>query len=143
MKNTILILAAAATTAVTLQGQIPSGTKLIADVPFSFRQGAATMPAGRYELSMAERHVIQVRNPKALVAAISVVTSLTAAPSKEGYLRFQCYGASNQCFLRAISAPGSPIAVALPQSKVEKEFGASGSGRVALIDTVRINAAGE
>ncbi len=143
MKNTILILAAAATSAVSLHGQIPTGTKLIANVPFAFHQGAGMMPAGRYEFKMAQGSVVRLDNPEAGVGAVSVVGTRVASPSKKGQLRFQCYGASNQCFLREIAAPGSSMAMYLPQSKVEKEYGSSGSARVAVIDAAQASASGE
>jgi len=48
MKTTILIVAAAAASAVSLHGQLPADLKLVADVPFTFHQNARVMPAGRY-----------------------------------------------------------------------------------------------
>ena len=135
MKTTILTLAAAAASAMSAYGQIPMGTKLIANVPFTFHQGDKVMPAGRYEVSSGHTSAVTISNRAAKVSAVSVVSRRAAQPSVKGYLSFRCYGESNTCFLREIAAPDSGTAIRIGECKAEREHARSAvTPRVAVIE---------
>lgn len=135
MKTTILTLAAAAASALSLQAQIPTDLKLTANVPFTFHQGDQLMPAGRYELSTTANGTVTVSQRAAKVAAVSVFTRASAQPVREGYLSFRCYGESNTCFLREIAAAGASTTIVIGQGKAEREHARTASTpRIAVIE---------
>ena len=138
--KTILLLAAAT----SLFGQIAPGMKLAGHVPFAFRQGNVTMPAGRYELKVASKGMVVVANSQTRLSVVSAFRSRAGEPSKKGYLAFRCYGESNTCFLREIAAPSNARLIAIVPSKVEKEFERSeGPSRVTFVAAERFTPAGE
>ena len=134
MKTTILTLAAAAS-AMSAYGQIPIGTKLIANVPFAFHQGDNVMPAGRYEVSAGHTSAVTLTNRAAKVSAVALVTQRPSQPSVKGYLSFRCYGESNTCFLREIAAPDVGTAIRIGEGKAEREHARTAvTPRVAVIE---------
>lgn len=143
MKNTMLILAAAAASAVSLHGQIQTDRKLIADVPFTFHQSGKAMPAGRYELKNGPTGTVVVANVKAHVKAVSIVGKQDSPATAKGFLRFACYGESNKCFLRAIAAPGSATLLTIGPDRTEKEYARYGTARAAYIGVERPGVAGQ
>lgn len=135
MKTTILTLAAAAASAMSAYGQIPMGTKLIANVPFAFHQGSRVMPAGRYEVSSGHTSAVTLNNRAAKVSAIAIVARRPSQPSVKGYLSFRCYGEANTCFLREIAAADSGTAIRLSEGKAEREHARTAvTPRVAVIE---------
>ncbi len=135
MKTTILTLAAAAASAMSAHGQIPMGTKLIANVPFTFHQGDNVMPAGRYEVASSHTSAVTLNNRTAKVSAIAVATRRPSQPSVKGYLSFRCYGESNTCFLREIAAPDVGTAIRLGEGKAEREHArTAATPRIAVIE---------
>jgi hypothetical protein len=143
MKTTILIVAAAAASAVSLHGQLPADLKLVADVPFTFHQNARVMPAGRYELKNGPTGTVVVANADTHLTAVSIVGSRIGSTSPKGFLRFECYGESNKCFLREIAAPGSTKSLTFGRGKFEKEYARYGMARVADIEVSRATLAAE
>jgi hypothetical protein len=57
-------------------------------VPFAFRAGNTTLPAGVYKITKSEQSVIFLRNGAKTVALLSV-GSATAAPSGSNLVRFE------------------------------------------------------
>jgi len=93
---------------------------LTATVPFNFRVGSTTMPAGNYIIheSQGILRVNQVGGNRATVV-LTLPASRSSAPST-GVLEFRCYG--DTYFLSSVWGAQSKEGAALGKSSQEKEI---------------------
>ncbi|MGA8433032.1 MAG: hypothetical protein WB729_24635 [Candidatus Sulfotelmatobacter sp.] len=98
-----------------------------ANVPFAFRVGSATLPAGTYEVNPAGDASVVVRNRGAKGAALSTVRHETPR-NTGGKLVFHCVG--GEYFLAEIWRGSGSYGLVIPTSKremnLQKELLASG-----------------
>jgi hypothetical protein len=96
-------------------------SRVIANVPFAFSLEQSSMPAGGYEISWVNQHVIAVQNletrqSRFVIASVHVQASQAQPPK----LVFQKYG--DHYFLRQIWDSSGAHGIELPASKAEKEL---------------------
>ena len=115
-------LAVAAATAFVispLKAQLTSNVE--ANIPFAFRVGDATMPAGKYIVSPLDEGQIEVSAVSGKPSAVYIVETTSAdQPAGKTELIFHRYG--NQEFLSQLVLEGEQEGLALPASKAEKEL---------------------
>ena len=134
MKTTILIVAAAIASAVSLHGEQP----LTVRIPFAFHKGSEAMPAGAYNVKPGLAGSVILSNQESKKASALLFTFRLVEPSKSGSMRFHCYdGEAGSCFLREFVAPGSSFGVTFPAGKLEKEHMLGQPARVAKLDLSR------
>jgi hypothetical protein len=110
-----------------------------ANVPFAFRVGSATLPAGTYEISSAGSAAVSVRNKNVTAAAMSTVRHESAQKTEDKLIFHRIGG---EYFLAEIwtsaGSPGMVIPRSKQETKLEKELLASGqpnTGEEVLIAT--------
>ena len=110
-----------------------------ANVPFAFRVGSATLPAGTYEVSSAGAAAVALRNKNVTASAMSTVRH-EPPQQTSGKLIFHRIG--SEYFLAEIwkgaGSPGMVIPTSKREMNLEKELRASsqpGTGEEVLIAT--------
>jgi hypothetical protein len=96
-------------------------TRLEANIPFEFRMGKSTLPAGDYLFDYSS-HLLVVHQQDGQHTAVMTLTSpvsRTKAP-ETGVVEFNRYG--DAYFLAKIFSPRSPGGEALPKTAHEKEL---------------------
>jgi hypothetical protein len=112
------------------------GTAILqADIPFAFRVGTKTLPAGHYEVRrQAADSILSIRcyacKAAAMVPTTQVGGGLADAPEK-GKLVFRRY--DETYFLAKVWTPEYPRGRAIPMSKVERELSARTSSPSATV----------
>ncbi len=98
-----------------------------ANVPFAFRIGSATLPAGTYEVSSAGTAAVALHNKNAAASAMSTVRS--ASPRTSG-AKLVFHRIGGEYFLAEIWRNAGSPGMVIPRSKremnLEKELLASG-----------------
>jgi hypothetical protein len=96
-------------------------TRLEANIPFEFRMGKTTLPAGDYLFDYSSRLLIvhQEDGHHTAVMTLTSPVSRTKAPAT-GIVEFNRY--SDAYFLSKIFTAGSPEGEAVPKSAREKEL---------------------
>ena len=94
---------------------------LEATVPFEFRMGEGTFPAGDYQFKYSGHVLVvhQEQGDRATAMALPLPVSRIKPPST-GVVEFQRYG--DTYFLAKIWSPNSPDGAALPKTPLEKEL---------------------
>lgn len=102
-------------------GNLPAQDVVVqATIPFAFRVGNTSLPAGTYRItsSTTSDSVITIRNREKLdVAALSITRPADSKDDADGKLVFNRYG--GQYFLSQILCPWK-MSVELPTSKTEQ-----------------------
>jgi|KBSMisStandDraft_5_1062788.scaffolds.fasta_scaffold93227_3 hypothetical protein len=105
-----------------------------ADVPFGFRMGSSTMPAGTYVVQQLGAVLIIREEGGTNKSAIQLtLPTARAAASSQPKLEFHRYG--SDYFLAAVWNPNSHEGRALPKSKAEQEL----SRHIELLQTASIS----
>lgn len=96
-------------------------TRLEANIPFEFRMGKTTLPAGDYLFDYSSRLLLvhQENGQHTAVMTLTSPVSRTKAPAT-GVVEFNRYG--DAYFLAKIFTAGSPDGGALPKTAREKEL---------------------
>ena len=96
-------------------------TRLEANIPFEFRMGKTTLPAGDYLFDYTSRILIvyQQYGQKTAVMAMTLPVSRQKAP-ETGIVEFNRYG--DAYFLAKLWTPSSSEGAALPKTAREKEL---------------------
>jgi hypothetical protein len=92
---------------------------LTAEVPFNFRVGATSMPAGTYWIHQSGGLITVRQEGGSKIATLTLPASRPTAPST-GILEFNRYG--DTYFLSKVWAPESTEGRALPKGPQEKEI---------------------
>lgn len=75
------------------QAQTSSAQKVIANIPFTFSAGKATLPAGKYTLTVinpsSDRKVLQIRSLNGHSSALLLTTTGSVRPSENAKLVFE------------------------------------------------------
>lgn len=75
------------------QAQTSSAQKVIANIPFTFSAGKATLPAGKYTLTVinpsSDRKVLQIRSLNGHSSALILTTTGSVRPSENAKLVFE------------------------------------------------------
>jgi len=96
-------------------------TRLEASIPFEFRMGKTTLPAGDYLFDYSSLLLVihQRDGERTAAMALTLPVSRAKAPAT-GILEFNRYG--NAYFLAKLWTPGSSAGAALPKTAREKEL---------------------
>ena len=101
-----------------------SSTVLKMDVPFDFRVGGQSLPAGEYTVVPKSPTIVVIRNKDGHQSAVSMTNAVQANQSPaDGKLIFNRYGEYQ--FLSQIWTPGEEVGRELPKSKIEQEVAGS------------------
>jgi hypothetical protein len=111
---------------------------MVADIPFAFTAGNATLPAGEYRVQKLDGNsaVLLIRCSDASAAAMVITNAAQAKePQSQSKLVFNRY--DNRYFLAQVWTAGSIRGRALPKSSQEKELAQSArletKGEVTLV----------
>jgi len=88
-----------------------------ANVPFEFTVGNTLLPAGNYEITVANQNVIEIKNTDRHVAILTTTTN-DGNEATKSELVFNKYG--DQYFLREVLCTQAAMNMAVPASKQEK-----------------------
>ena len=111
-------------------GYSQSSSRLLADIPFDFHVGQATLPAGTYVLERPSNtypQVLKIQNTATCKSALTntLPGSVTNA-SSQAKLIFHRYG--DDYFLAEFCNPYHSITYQLPKSREEKEIARNANG---------------
>jgi hypothetical protein len=106
----------------TLLGQRPvvaqsPRTPVVANIPFAFRIGYCTMPAGTYTVEMKGSDILSVKSDSG-VAAMMVMWAATNRPTPDSAIIFHRHG--NDYFLREVRTAGSQGFLWSGETKAER-----------------------
>ena len=124
--------------AVAAQGQTSGYTRLIANIPFEFKVGNKTLPAGEYAVSQvnpaSDRVVLQLRRKDGSASALVQMNSVIGKAQESAKLIFHRYG--NSYFFAQAWVDGETFGLEAPKSRVERAIGselASSERRTATV----------
>jgi hypothetical protein len=102
--------------------QLGSASKIVAQVPFEFRAGNKTVPAGQTVIQLASMNgtALTIRNLDEKVNMFAMSYPDTPPKGAGNTLVFHKYG--DRYFLSEIRVQGSAISYRLPEGKVEAEL---------------------
>jgi hypothetical protein len=121
MKNLVFATLSSLTLLAVPAAFAQNSTALRADIPFEFRVGTKTLPAGQYYVrAEAPRGYVTIHCFSCKVGMAIMTFAASRNTSREGKLVFSRYG--NSHFLSSVWAPGDAQGRELPKSKVEREF---------------------
>ena len=87
-------------------------------IPFAFRMGNQTMPAGMYRIDLVSNHVVKLRGPDHAVGSVAMHSATKSFASDTGIIVFDRYG--QNYFLRQIWTAGNKDGLESWQTRVEK-----------------------
>jgi hypothetical protein len=97
-----------------------SSTKLKVNIPFDFRVGSQSLPAGEYTVAPKSPTMVVIRSKDGHQSAPALTNDVQVNPGQgDGKLIFNCYGAYH--FLSQIWTPGEETGRKLIRSKIEQE----------------------
>ena len=90
------------------------------NIPFAFRMGNQTMPAGMYRIDLVSNHVVKLRGPDHTVGSVAMHSATKLLASDTGIIVFDRYG--ENYFLRQIWTAGNKDGLESWQTRVEKNM---------------------
>ena len=100
---------------------------LVANIPFQFSVGKATLPSGEYRIKSVNDSTLMIRSKDGHQGALAMTVVVTSPQSgNTGKLVFNRYGA--QYFLSKVLPPGNPMGRELLKSRTELEVAKNTSG---------------
>jgi len=112
--------------AVSLFGMLASAVvqaqsdTLVANIPFAFNVGKATLPSGEYRVKPVNTSVLMIQSKDGHQAAIAMTIGVNSSQRDWGKLIFNRYG--TQYFLSKICSPGRAEGRELLKSRSEVEI---------------------
>src|SRR5215217_4027314 len=104
------------------QAQTGGAQRLIASIPFTFTVGKATLPAGRYTISVlnptSDRKILQIRSMDGRSNAITLTTGVFANAPENAKLVFERYG--DRYFFAQAQMAGDSTSLAAIRTKAER-----------------------
>lgn len=126
--------------AVAAQAQIGGRTQLIANIPFEFRVGGKTLPAGEYTLhqvNLASDHaVLQLRSRDGSAGAMVQMGSVIGKAQESAKVIFNRYG--NQYFFAQVWVDGDKTGLQAPKSRAERNIERELAGNNAKTESVAL-----
>lgn len=108
--------------AAAAQGQISGRTQLIANIPFEFKVGSKTLPAGKYTVAKinraSDRVILLFRSKDGSASAIVQMTSVSGGSEERARLIFHRYG--NQYFFSQAWVGGDSFGLQAPKPHAER-----------------------
>jgi hypothetical protein len=108
--------------AISAEAQTNVSPTMRAEVPFTFRVGDKTLPAGVYTVSIlnptSDRKTLQIRSKNGRVSAIVQTVSANAALAKHAKLVFHRYG--DQYFFAQAQLLGESTSLAATKTRAER-----------------------
>jgi hypothetical protein len=118
----LLITVLAGVLVVNAHAQTSNSQRVIASIPFAFNAGKATLPAGRYTITVlnpsSDRKILQIRSMNGRSSANVLTTASSANVSDDAKLVFECIG-DRYVFAQAQMA-GDEITLAAVRSKANR-----------------------
>ena len=88
------------------------------NIPFTFRMGDQTMPAGMYRIDLVSNHVVKLQGPDHAVGSVAMHSATKLLASDHGIIVFDRYG--ENYFLGQIWTAGNKDGLESWQTRVEK-----------------------
>lgn len=138
MKNRVFATFSCLTLLTAAAAFAQSNALLEANIPFEFRAGAKTLPAGHYDVRpMLAPDVLSIRCFECKAGAMILARGIEAREAPEqGTLVFHRY--NNTYFLSGVWIAGSSHGRVLPQSKAERELARNGSPVPPLVEVALV-----
>ena len=109
--------------------------KVVANIPFEFTVGKATLPAGRYTVTVmnpsSDRKILQIRQTDGRASAMVITTDVTGNMSENAQLVFHRYG-DRHYFAQAQMA-GDSTSLAAVKSRSEQKQAVAGTKRIVVL----------
>ena len=113
----IVILAGAAAT--SAQAQSGSSQRIVANIPFSFNVGKASLPAGKYTITVlnptSDRRILQVRSTNGRSSAMIMTTGVIGDVSENSKLVFERDG--DRYYFAQVQMAGDSTSLAAVRAK--------------------------
>jgi len=118
------------------QAQTSSAQQVIANIPFTFSAGKATLPAGKYTLTVinpsSDRKVLQIRSLNGHSSALILTTTGSVHPSENAKLVFERDG-DRYVFMHAQLAGDTTSLAAVRQKDREKNAMAKATKKTLVV----------
>ena len=138
----IAMLVPVGSMAVAAQAQTSGRMQLIARIPFEFKVGNATLPAGEYtvaQINPASDHVVlQLRSRDGSAGAMVQMTTVIGKAQKNAQLIFNCYG--NKYFFAQAWTGDEGSGLQAPKPRAERVTERELSGIMAKTEAVALTA---
>jgi hypothetical protein len=104
------------------EAQTVSGQKVLAKIPFAFSVGKASLPAGKYTITVlnnsSDRKILQIRSVDGRASAMVLTTGVTGTATDDAKLVFDRYG--DRYFFAQARLAGDPTSLAAVKSSAER-----------------------
>src|SRR5256885_14174729 len=128
--------------AVAAQAQTSGHTKLIANIPFQFKVGNKTLPAGEYTVAQvnpaSDHAVLQLRSKDGRAGAMVQMGSVIGKAQESAKLIFNRYG--NQYFFAQAWVDGDNTGLQAPKTRAERNADRELAGMKATSEAVALKA---
>jgi hypothetical protein len=119
----LAIMILAGVLVVGAKAQTSSAQRVIANVPFTFSAGKATLPAGRYTITVvnpsSDRKILQIRSLDGHSSAMILTTTNSVSASEKSKLVFDRYG--DRYFFSEAQLAGESTGLAAVRHKEPRE----------------------
>jgi hypothetical protein len=118
------------------QAQTSSPQRVVAQIPFAFKVGKTSLPAGKYTISVlnpsSDHTVLQIRSMDGRASAMVMTNTVNSSPADNAKLVFERY--DDRYFFTQAQMAGESTSFAALHSKAErKQIAAAGKKRVIVI----------
>jgi len=140
LSHTLMMIAVLVTLgASAAQAQTSSPQRVVAEIPFAFNAGRTTLPAGKYEITVAnpssDRTVLQIRSVDGHASAMILTNSINGSAAENTKLVFERY--DDQYFFTKAQLAGESTSFAALHSKAErKQMVAAAAKKRVIVITV-------
>jgi hypothetical protein len=116
--------------------QTNSQPRVIAKIPFAFKAGKTSLPAGKYTISIvnpsSDRKALQIRSVDGRASAIILTNTVNGILTENAKLVFERY--DDQYFFMQAQLPGDATSLAAIHSKSErKQMIANGAKKTVIV----------
>lgn len=131
----IAIVILAGVVAVRTNAQTAGAQKVVANIPFEFSVGKATLPAGRYTITVinptSDRKILRIRQVEGRASAMVITTDVAGNVSDDAKLVFHRYG-DHHYFAQAQMA-GDATGLAAVKSRSEKKHAVATTKKIVVL----------
>ena len=109
--------------------------KVVANIPFEFTVGKATLPAGRYTVTVmnptSDRKILQVRQIDGRASAMVITTDVAGDMSENAKLVFHRYG--DRHYFAQAQMSGDSTSLAAVKTRSEQKHAVAGTKRIVVL----------
>jgi hypothetical protein len=109
--------------------------KVVANIPFEFTVGKATLPAGRYTVTVmnptSDRKILQIRQIDGRASAMVITTDVTGDMSENAKLVFHRYG--DRYYFAQAQMSGDSTSLAAVRTRSEQKHAVATTKRIVVL----------